>query len=183
MGRWRRVGADPLSFPPLSGSRSRTADADPLLLWMTGGPGYSSELAAFVENGPFTLQKDGTLVDNPYGWDHGHHVIYVDQPVGTGFSYSSDPSDDVTSEAAVAGDVLDFLLEFLDANPSFLGRDLYVTGESYAGHYVPAVAARIAAHNVSPKRATAAIPLAGIAIGNGLTECVGRRGWWARAVA
>ena len=160
----------PAPPPPPSPARSATPDADPLVLWMTGGPGCSSELAAFVENGPFTLQKDGTLRDNPHGWDTAHNMIYIDQPVGTGFSYTSDAADDVYSEKQVADDVLDFMLEFLDANPQFAGRPFFVTGESYAGHYVPAVAARVDEHNRNKARVTAPIPLAGFAIGNGLTD-------------
>ena len=83
---------------------------------MTGGPGCSSELAVFYENGPFRL--DGSdVTSNPYGWDAGHNVIFVDQPVNTGFSFTDDPRDDVYSEAQDADDVLDFLLEFLDVRP------------------------------------------------------------------
>ena len=184
-------------FFVFAGSRSPTAATDPLVLWMTGGPGCSSELALFVENGPWTLQKDGTLLDNPHGWDTAHNMVYIDQPVGTGFSYTSDPRDDVTSEKVVAADVLDFLLEFYDAHPEYADLPFYVTGESYAGHYVPAVASRIdevsgvwergvflfllvsvrqppphhpSQHNRNPDRVTASIPLAGFAIGNGLTD-------------
>jgi hypothetical protein len=87
---------------------------------MTGGPGCSSELAVFYENGPFRIEDDLSLSENPFGWDVGHNVLFIDQPVGTGFSYTSDPSDDVTSEKQVADDVLDFLLEFLDRKPELL---------------------------------------------------------------
>ena len=152
-------------------SRSpETASTDPLVLWMTGGPGCSSELAVFYENGPFRIEDDLSLSENPFGWDVGHNVLFIDQPVGTGFSYTSDPSDDVTSEKQVADDVLDFLLEFLDQKPELLQNDLFVTGESYAGHYVPAVASRIVEHNGNAARKTAALNLKGIAIGNGLTD-------------
>ena len=147
-----------------------TAPTDPLVLWMTGGPGCSSELAVFYENGPFRIEDDLSLSENPFGWDVGHNVLFVDQPVGTGFSYTSDPSDDVTSEKQVADDVLDFLLEFFDQKPELLRNDLFVTGESYAGHYVPAVASRIVEHNGNAARKTAALNLQGIAIGNGLTD-------------
>lgn len=147
-----------------------TAPTDPLVLWMTGGPGCSSELAVFYENGPFRIEDDLSLSENPFGWDVGHNVLFIDQPVGTGFSYTSDPSDDVTSEKQVADDVLDFLLEFLDRKPELLGNELFVTGESYAGHYVPAVASRIAEHNANAARKTAYLNLQGIAIGNGLTD-------------
>lgn len=50
------------------------------------------------ENGPFKLNDDLTLDDNPDGWDVSHNLIYVDQPIGTGYSYSTDPADDVHSE-------------------------------------------------------------------------------------
>jgi hypothetical protein len=51
-----------------------------------------------AENGPFKINDDLTLRDNPTGWDVNHNVIYVDQPIGTGYSYSDDPKDRVTSE-------------------------------------------------------------------------------------
>jgi len=97
-------------------------------------------------------------------------MLFIDQPVGTGFSWTDSPDDEVTSEAQVADDVLDFLLEFLAAKPALADNPFFVTGESYAGHYVPAVASRIAAHNASETRSTAPIALRGFAIGNGLTE-------------
>lgn len=147
-----------------------TASTDPLVLWMTGGPGCSSELAVFYENGPFRINDDLTLSDNEFGWDVGHNILFIDQPVGTGFSFTTDPSDDVTSEKQVADDVLDFLLEFFDQKPELLENDLFITGESYAGHYVPAVASRIVEHNGNPARKTAELNLQGIAIGNGLTN-------------
>lgn len=151
-------------------SRSPHPESDPLVLWMTGGPGCSSELAVFFENGPFRIAPNLTLSSNPHGWDASHHMIFIDQPVGTGFSWSDAPEDEVTSEKQVADDVLDFLIEFIDAKPHLAASPFFVTGESYAGHYVPAVAARIAEHNASEHRRTAPIALRGLAIGNGLTE-------------
>ena len=177
---------------------------------MTGGPGCSSELAVFFENGPYRInvreeerrgerekapaarpqphppfshvpptpphplptshQPDLTLTPNPHGWDAAHNMLFIDQPVGTGFSWTDSPEDEVTSEKQVADDVLDFLIEFLASKPALVGNPFFVTGESYAGHYVPAVASRIAAHNASTARVTTPIALAGFAIGNGLTE-------------
>ncbi len=60
----------------------------PVVLWMTGGPGCSSELAVFFENGPFHIRKNLTLELSEYGWDNVADLIYVDQPINTGFSYS-----------------------------------------------------------------------------------------------
>lgn len=67
-----------------------------LQLSHAGGPGCSSEIAIFYENGPYSLAKNLSLVDNPYGWDVNANVIYVDQPINTGFSWS-----DVSSASCV----------------------------------------------------------------------------------
>jgi carboxypeptidase C (cathepsin A) len=56
---------------------------------MTGGPGCSSELAVFFENGPYSINHDMTLSETQYGWDRFHTTIFVDQPVNTGFSFSN----------------------------------------------------------------------------------------------
>ncbi|XP_057782591.1 serine carboxypeptidase-like 49 [Salvia miltiorrhiza] len=89
-------------------SRSKKTSA-PVVVWLTGGPGCSSSLALFHENGPFHLTKDYTLVWNDFGWDQASNLIYIDQPTGTGFSYST-TTDDLrhTSEEA-ALDFYDFL--------------------------------------------------------------------------
>eukprot|EP00892_Ulva_mutabilis_P009378 jgi/Ulvmu1/6812/UM031_0015.1 len=141
---------------------------DPVVLWMTGGPGCSSELAVFYENGPFKINDDLTLSDSPYGWDISHNMIYVDQPIGTGYSYSDDPADKVRGEMGVAADMVDFLQEFMAAHPELADNDLYITGESYAGHYIPAVTRGIWIYNKAGSGRH--IPLKGLAIGNGLTE-------------
>ena len=62
----------------------------PLVLWLTGGPGCASEIALFYENGPFKIRDDLTLQKNEYGWNRVANMLYVDQPVGTGFSKGKD---------------------------------------------------------------------------------------------
>jgi len=95
--------------------------------------------------------------------------LFVDQPVGTGFSYADNPDEYVHDETQVAQDMYEFLQGFFKAFPQYQGLDFYVTGESYAGHYVPAVANRIFNANLK-KEGPYAIPLQGFAIGNGLTN-------------
>ena len=150
--------------------RSRhDSDTAPVVLWMTGGPGCSSELALFAENGPYVVGADGeTLSINEHGWDVVSNLIYVDQPIGTGFSYSTDPRDDVHDEKRVAEDMLQFLTEFSDAHPELKGRDFFITGESYAGHYVPAVS--YAVFEAQKRGQGPGFLLKGLAIGNGLTD-------------
>ncbi|KAG6734371.1 hypothetical protein I3842_01G270000 [Carya illinoinensis] len=126
---------------------SRNSKKDPVVIWLTGGPGCSSELAMFYENGPFTIADNLTLVWNKYGWDQASNLLYVDQPTGTGFSYTSDSRDIRHNEEE---------------------NDFYITGESYAGHYIPAFAARV--HRGNKANEGIHVNLKGFAIGNGLTD-------------
>nr|XP_009768976.1 PREDICTED: serine carboxypeptidase-like [Nicotiana sylvestris] len=96
------------------------------------------------------------------------NLIYVDQPTGTGFSYSSDRHDIRHSEAGVSDDLYDFLQAFFEEHPELVKNDFYITGESYAGHYIPAFAARV--HKGNKAKEGLHINLKGFAIGNGLTD-------------
>jgi cathepsin A (carboxypeptidase C) len=149
-------------------SRSDPAN-DPVVLWLTGGPGCSSELALLVENGPCKITKGETKpTRNEYSWNTKANLLYVDQPAGTGFSEANLDGYDVNEEG-VSRDLYHFIIEFLKANPQFADNDFFITGESYAGHYVPATAHRVWLGNKN-KESDIYIPLAGIAIGNGLTD-------------
>ncbi|PSR98016.1 Serine carboxypeptidase-like [Actinidia chinensis var. chinensis] len=147
---------------------SRNSKNDPVVIWLTGGPGCSSELAMFYENGPFAIAKNLSLVWNEYGWDKVSNLLYVDQPIGTGFSYTSDIRDIRHNEDGVSNDLYDFLQAFFEEHPDFAENDFYITGESYAGHYIPAFAARV--HRGNKAKEGTHINLKGFAIGNGLTD-------------
>ncbi|XP_010243256.1 PREDICTED: serine carboxypeptidase-like [Nelumbo nucifera] len=147
---------------------SRNSKKDPVVIWLTGGPGCSSELAVFYENGPFTIAKNLSLVWNEYGWDKTSNLLYVDQPTGTGFSYSSDRRDLRHNEEGVSNDLYDFMQAFFSEHPEFVKNDFYITGESYAGHYIPAFASRV--HQGNKAKEGIHINLKGFAIGNGLTD-------------
>ena len=70
-------------------ARNPSADADdtPVLVWLNGGPGASSLTGLLVENGPYSITANGTLVPNQLSWNERFHMLYVDNPVGTGYSY------------------------------------------------------------------------------------------------
>jgi serine carboxypeptidase-like clade 4 len=140
---------------------------DPLVVWLTGGPGCSSEMALFFENGPYTVNDDLTLTFNPYAWNSHANLLYVDQPGGTGYSYVTDPNGYVQNEDQVADDFYTFLVGFFKKYPRFVKSDFYITGESYAGHYIPAIAAKIVDMN---KKSSFKINLKAVAIGNGLVD-------------
>jgi carboxypeptidase C (cathepsin A) len=84
---------------------------DPVVLWMTGGPGCSSELAILFENGPFSVDTNLNLVPNPYSWTNNASVIFIDQPFGTGFS-PKPQGDVVYNEEIMAQYVYNFLQGF-----------------------------------------------------------------------
>ena len=133
-------------FYYLAASRNDPAN-DPVVLWLTGGPGCSSLLAAFTENGPCLVPETGPnagkAVFNPYGWNSNATVIWLDQPAGVGFSYGPETDKD---EADVGVDGYAFLQAFFKAHPALQSRPFFVFGESYGGasnahHSVPAVPA------------------------------------------
>ncbi|KAK4286416.1 hypothetical protein QN277_002974 [Acacia crassicarpa] len=141
---------------------------DPVVIWLTGGPGCGSELALFYENGPFQITQALSLVWNDYGWDKVSNILYIDQPLGTGFSHASNKKDIPHDEERVGNDMFDFLQAFFKEHSEFVENDFYITGESYAGHYIPAIASRI--HQANKANEGIHINLKGFAIGNGLTD-------------
>ncbi|GJT02854.1 serine carboxypeptidase-like protein 40 [Tanacetum coccineum] len=139
----------------------------PLLLWLNGGPGCSSlAYGAMQELGPFRVNSDGkTLYRNKFAWNHAANVLFVESPAGVGFSYSNTSSDyDKCGDASTAADNYVFLLNWLERFPEYKDRDFYISGESYAGHYVPQLAHTILHYNKMANKTL--INLKGILIGN-----------------
>ncbi|XP_037438037.1 serine carboxypeptidase 1-like [Triticum dicoccoides] len=144
------------------------AAAKPLLLWLNGGPGCSSlGYGAMMEVGPFRVNKDNrTLSENLHTWTKVANVLFLESPVGVGFSYSNTTSEyDSSGDKRTANDAFVFLLNWLKRFPEYKGRPFYISGESYAGHYVPQLAATILIHNLNSSTRTS-INLRGILVGN-----------------
>ncbi|CAI5715338.1 unnamed protein product [Peronospora destructor] len=141
---------------------------DPMIIWLTGGPGCSSMLALLGENGPCIVNDDLSLKRNPFSWTERANVMWIDQPAGTGFSYG-DASEYDKTEKEVADDMYQFLQEFFQAKSEYKNQPFYVFGESYAGHYVSAITYRIFLGN-QLQEGKVHINLQGFGIGNGLTD-------------
>lgn len=143
---------------------------DPLLIWFTGGPGCSSMLGMFMENGPCVwegIDNNTTPHPNEFSWNKKANVLYIENPAGVGFNlgYKGEHLDD-----EIAGDQeMAFVLNWFKQFPEFLPNDLYITGESYGGIYVPYLAYRLHSHNQTT-RTGGNINLVGIAVGNGVTD-------------
>ena len=140
---------------------------DPLVIWFNGGPGCSSLLGMFMEIGPCVVDDGETEFHaNPAPWNQELNMLYIEQPVDVGYSYAGTDEDKHITDAISSADNLQALLSFYEKFPELKERDLYISGESYAGIYVPWLAFRIHEHN----QAGGKIPLKGIAVGNGATK-------------
>ena len=141
----------------------------PLVLWLNGGPGCSSLEGWIKENGPMRIDKDGKFQMNEYSWHKAANMLYIESPGDVGFSYIDSQAiyEKEINDEITANDNLKALLDFFDKFPSYKGRDFYISGESYAGVYIPTLAYNILMHNKKEVQSKK-INLKGILIGNGL---------------
>ncbi|CAG9767346.1 unnamed protein product [Ceutorhynchus assimilis] len=139
-------------------------EEDPVLVWLQGGPGGTSLYGLFVEIGPFGV-TNGKVVSRDISWHKNHSVLYIDNPIGTGFSFTD--GDYVTNQTQVGDHLYKFLTQFFTMFPEIQRNEFYVSGESYAGKYVPAIGYTI--HKNNPT-ASVKINLKGLLIGNGLSD-------------
>jgi len=177
--------ANPLPFKQYSGYLSVNAqknihywffesqndpDNDPVALWTNGGPGCSGLIGLFEEHGPFRVGSDGNLiVQLSTSWNAIANFVYIEQPVGVGFSYSTNSSDYRTGDAQAAADNLQAILSFFTKYPGLAKNKFIITSESYGGHYMPTLALDIVNYN---KGAGKANPLNfdGFLVGNPYTN-------------
>lgn len=141
----------------------------PVVLWLQGGPGASSLFGLFTENGPF--QFDGKKIKiRDYRWNKKLNLIYIDNPVGTGFSFADDEAGYSRNERQVGQNLYEAMKQIFTLFDFSKTKGFYVTGESYGGKYVPALAYTIyhAQRNIPIDKRQ--IPLKGMAIGNGLSD-------------
>lgn len=139
---------------------------DPVLLWLQGGPGATSLFGLFSENGPFVVTPRLSLKLRKYSWTYSHSVLYIDNPVGTGYSFTDDGGYS-QNETIIGDNLYNALLQFFQLFPNLQTNPFYVSGESYGGKYVPAVSYTIHRNNPGAKQK---INLQGLAIGNGLSD-------------
>ncbi|KAF2229400.1 carboxypeptidase 4 [Viridothelium virens] len=117
------------------------AASDEIVIWLNGGPGCSSLDGLFQENGPF-LWQSGTYspIANPYSWVNLTNMVWVDQPIGTGFSPAAPGAPaQINDEVDIGREFSGFWKNFMETF-DLVGRKVYITGESYAGQYIPYIA-------------------------------------------
>jgi serine carboxypeptidase-like clade II len=112
------------------------------------------------------------LVSAAYSWNRIANVLYIESPCGVGFSYSSSKSDYITSDNQTAIDNYVFLQQFFQIYPEWSSNEFWITGESYAGIYIPTLAYQII-HNTSSPTLAANLKRGGLMLGNPVTGCDG----------
>ncbi|KAL3674156.1 Cell death protease [Phytophthora oleae] len=146
----------------------------PLIIWLNGGPGCSSLQGLFLGNSPFKLVDDSTIGKNEHSWHEFANLLFVDQPVGTGMSYTRG-NDYRSDERVIAEDFYEFLTKFLQRHSEYLSdgddgvkhsRAVYMFGESHAGRWIPEFSEHILKQNEDPSNQIK-ISLDGVGIGNG----------------
>ncbi|KAF1955595.1 pheromone-processing carboxypeptidase kex1 [Byssothecium circinans] len=136
------------------------------VIWLNGGPGCSSMDGALMEIGPYRVREGGNLEYNNGSWDEFANLLFVDQPVGTGFSYVN--TDSYISELdQMAAHFMIFLEKFFDLFPEYEHDDIYIAGESYAGQHIPYISRAILKRNQDKNAAHRPWALKGVLIGNG----------------
>jgi len=151
-----------------------------LVLWINGGPGSSSMFGLFQENGPILISRNGTGPDdfivglNKAGsWSDLADVIFLDQPVGTGFSYGNSYLERMEDGAQEFVRFLDlFLRKFPEYQKGAQNRSLLLTGESFSGTYLPQFARHVAVYN---ENSAIQVNLKAVLIGNPIVSPVIQR--------
>nr|GMD33163.1 serine carboxypeptidase-like 2 [Ipomoea batatas] len=128
-------------------------EEDPLILWITGGPGCSPLRAIIQEIGPLLIEPveyNGSLprlLPFPYSWTKVANFIFLDLPVGTGFSYATTSNSAQSDNLLTGSNAYEFLQKWLVDYPEFLSNPFYVGGDSYSGITVPIVTEMISNGN------------------------------------
>ena len=146
-----------------------TKNSAPVVLWLNGGPGCSSLDGFLSENGPFVLE-DGMLklngTFNAWSWNNVANILYFESPAGVGFSPTETPfTSDYYNDYVTTQDNWEALKTFFNGFPELAKNDFWITGESYAGIYIPWLAAFIDGEN---KNGSQYINLKGIMVGDGV---------------
>ncbi|KAF2272698.1 putative carboxypeptidase S1 [Westerdykella ornata] len=137
----------------------------PLVAWFNGGPGCSSMVGLFQENGPCKFQlgaENAKPINNTYSWNNYANMLYIDQPIGVGFSYGD---NQVNSTETAAPFVWKLIQAFYSSFPEYSSRDFGIFTESYGGHYGPEFVRYIQAQNKA--KAGQHINIVALGINNG----------------
>ena len=142
--------------------KSTPTDApSPTILWTNGGPGSTSFWGFFTENGPYSVNTDGTLADRPFAWNNTANYLIFDHPLGVGLSFAPENALPDNVQAGV-DQWYRALVHLVQRHPELAAEPFLLAGESYGGTYVPLLAKAILDGNAEAGREV--IPLGGIVL-------------------
>jgi carboxypeptidase C (cathepsin A) len=113
---------------------------DPVIIWFNGGPGCSSMLGWAQEHGPYAIEDgQNNFTFNDWSWNNNANMFYIESPANVGYSVCGDIAKDCQwTDQNTADDNLVAVVQLLSTKFTALqNNDLYISGESYAGIYVP----------------------------------------------
>eukprot|EP00618_Florenciella_parvula_P001494 CAMPEP_0119483160 /NCGR_PEP_ID=MMETSP1344-20130328/10690_1 /TAXON_ID=236787 /ORGANISM="Florenciella parvula, Strain CCMP2471" /LENGTH=538 /DNA_ID=CAMNT_0007517629 /DNA_START=73 /DNA_END=1689 /DNA_ORIENTATION=+ len=154
-------------YSQMENTTTTAGAGSPVVLWLNGGPGSSSILGMLQEMGPVLINATGGLMQNPYAWTKQANLLILESPAGVGYSYCAAMATggdchntDISTAAAARAALQDF---FGSKFPELATSPLYITGESYAGVYVPTLADELL-------RNAPEVALKGVAVGDPCTD-------------
>ena len=104
-----------------------------LVIWLNGGPGTTSMVGFFNEHGPYYMKGDQVVSRRNVTWVKSHSIIYIDSPVGAGFSFTDSEMGYTDTTESVTDNLYEAVKQFFQIFPEYQPRDFYVAGQSYAG--------------------------------------------------
>ncbi|KAJ4815088.1 hypothetical protein LUZ62_027654 [Rhynchospora pubera] len=123
---------------------------DPLVLWLTGGHRCSALSGFLFEIGPLKIVKapyNGSIPQleyHPNAWTKNASIIFLDSPLGAGFSYSANPKGYEVGDLIASLQIHKFLMKWFVDHPHYISHHFYIAGDSYAGKIAPVVAQLVA---------------------------------------
>jgi vitellogenic carboxypeptidase-like protein len=109
------------------------------LLWLQGGPASPSLFAVFNENGPYIVDEELNVSLNKYSWTQEFSMLYIDNPVGTGFSFTDNEKGFSRDQNNIADNLYEALQQFFTLFSEYRNNEFYMSGELYAGKYISAI--------------------------------------------
>mmetsp|Transcript_10032 Transcript_10032/g.16884 ORF Transcript_10032/g.16884 Transcript_10032/m.16884 type:complete len:438 (+) Transcript_10032:126-1439(+) len=123
---------------------NETRDTDPLIMYIRGEPGCGASGTYFDRNSPYNLVINETLgqpdvILNPISWNNFSNVLYLDTPVGTGYSFPRSSDEALYNMDTVVNHFARFAKQFFSVHERFRNRPFYIIGQDFsAGKYIPA---------------------------------------------
>ncbi|CAG7697360.1 unnamed protein product [Allacma fusca] len=121
----------------------------PVILYVNDAPGLSCLLSIFLETGPFVITENLELMDRNSSWTKFASMLYIDAPVGSGFSFAENDEGFAKSSDDEAKEVYDALVQFFTIFKEFQPLDFHLAGSSYAGSFIPFIANKIDKENAN----------------------------------